>query len=131
MVNIQTKQDNASSEVSGTNDQKLQVAGKALDNLLSAPADKEISTHGDTSFMDPRTILTIKSVYHKATHITYNFSLKRPNAAAGIRAKRKWRPGGNSCPQSIRGPPVPRYLHRRMGGAPTCDSFTIVSAPVR
>ncbi|KAH3691472.1 hypothetical protein DPMN_193001 [Dreissena polymorpha] len=67
MVNIKTNQDNTSSEV-GTNDQILQAAGKAFDNLLSASADK-ISTHGDM-FMDPRTILTIKSVNKKATHIT-------------------------------------------------------------
>ncbi|KAH3849345.1 hypothetical protein DPMN_091744 [Dreissena polymorpha] len=59
MVNIKTNQDNTSSEV-GTNDQILQAAGKAFDIFLSASADK-ISTHGDM-FMDPRTILTIKSV---------------------------------------------------------------------
>ncbi|KAH3774246.1 hypothetical protein DPMN_175622 [Dreissena polymorpha] len=63
MTNIKTNQDNASSEVV-SNHQMLQAAGKAFDNFLSASTEK-LSMHSDM-FMDPRTILTIKSVNKKA-----------------------------------------------------------------
>ncbi|KAH3711801.1 hypothetical protein DPMN_071475 [Dreissena polymorpha] len=115
MVNIKTKQDNPSYEVPRTKDQILQVAGKAFDNLLSASADKEISTHGDMSFMDSTTILTIKSVNKKATHITQFLTEKTKRRRQNKRIEYVLRESGDR-PQNIRRPPLPRNLHRRMGG---------------